>query len=363
LVLISSSTPEQGSDDPWHNGGRAGRTLPGLMRIVVVGLGLIGRQRAQAIVDLAAQAPIDLAATVDPAAAGLEGTQHRATLDELEDDAYDAAVVAVPHDVAAPLAKAVLAQGKPVLLEKPLGVDAETARDIAARAQAVELPSFVGYNYRFLPTMAAAFEAIADGFLGGLRNVDLLIGHGGHPDSAEGWKLRPERAGGGVLLDPGVHLLDLLLCIAPGARCQYADATRGFWGTGIEEDLVAAFAADQLIATVRVSHIRWVNTFRVEIGGEDGYAIIEGRGGTYGPQTVRLGRRWAWREASRVGQRETEVIHDFGIENRSLEDELAAVVAAWTGEALPARNPRPATMPEALRVAELCDAMYGMLER
>jgi predicted dehydrogenase len=333
------------------------------MRIVVVGMGLIGRQRAEALVELSGSMPVRLVATVDPEAEGLEGAQHRAALDALEEDAYDAAVIAVPHDMAAPLASAVLAQGKPVLLEKPLGVDAQAAREITAKAEAVELPSFVGYNYRFLPTMVVAFDAIAQGSLGRLRNIDLLIGHGGHPDSAIGWKLRPERAGGGVLLDPGVHLLDLLLCLAPEARCQYTDATRGFWGTGIEEDLVAAFSADQLVATVRVSHIRWVNTFRIEIGGEDGYAIVEGRGGTYGPQTVRLGRRWAWRDGGGVSQRETEDVRDFGLENRSLRDELAAVVAAWTGEGLPQRGPRPATMPEALRVAELCDAMYGMLDR
>jgi predicted dehydrogenase len=333
------------------------------MRIVVVGMGLIGRQRAEALVELSGSMPVRLVATVDPEAEGVEGAQHRAALDALEEDAYDAAVIAVPHDMAAPLASVVLAQGKPVLLEKPLGVDAQAAREITAKAEAVELPSFVGYNYRFLPTMVVAFDAIAQGSLGRLRNIDLLIGHGGHPDSASGWKLRPERAGGGVLLDPGVHLLDLLLCLAPDARCRYADATRGFWGTGIEEDLVAAFAADQLVATVRVSHIRWINTFRIEIGGEDGYAIVEGRGGTYGPQTVRLGRRWAWRDGGGVSQRETEEVRDFGLENRSLRDELAAVVASWTGEALAARGPRPATMPEALRVAELCDAMYGMLDR
>jgi predicted dehydrogenase len=326
-------------------------------------LGLIGRQRAEATLDLGADMPVRLAATVDPAAGGVGDVPHLAALEELDDEAYDAAVIAVPHDLAAPLATAVLTQGKPVLLEKPLGVDAEHAREVARLASAVELPSFVGYNYRFLPTIAAVFEAMAEGSLGRLRNIDLLIGHGGNPESATGWKLRPERAGGGVLLDPGVHLLDLLLCLAPEARCCYTDVTRGFWGTGIEEDLVAAFAADRLLATVRVSHVRWLNTFRVEVGGEDGYAIVEGRGGTYGPQTVRFGRRWAWRESAGAPQRDTEDARDFGLENRSLHDELAAVVASWQGQALPARQPRPATMAEALRVAELCDAMYAMLDR
>jgi 1,5-anhydro-D-fructose reductase (1,5-anhydro-D-mannitol-forming) len=322
------------------------------LRILVVGLGLIGRQRAEAVAELA---QTTLAGTVDPV---VEGADYDA-LEDVPPDTYDAAVIAVPHDLAAGAVTAVLGLGKPVLVEKPLGVNAAEARELAAQAEAVELPSFVGYNYRFLPTLMELFRAHADGRLGTLRNIDFLLGHGGHPGSAEGWKLRPERAGGGVLLDPGVHLLDLLLRLDPEIECTQVDATRGFWGTGIEEDLVASFAHDQLIATVRVSHIRWVNTFRIEAMGEEGYAIVEGRGGNYGSQTVRIGRRWAWKDTGKA-QRDTEEVHDFGPDNVSLRDELEAVAGRWLGDD-PGDGPAPATIAEALAVAELCGSMYARL--
>jgi predicted dehydrogenase len=234
------------------------------------------------------------------------------------------------------------------------------ARELQELAAGLNRPSFVGYNYRYLPAIAELLRLSGAGELGRLRNLDLLIGHGGHPKSSEGWKLDPARAGGGVLLDPGVHLLDLLLLLAPDVRVANVEATRGFWRTGTEEDVVATFRHADMVATVRVSHIRWVNTFRAELFGDDGYAIAEGRGGNYGTMTLRVGQRWAWTKAD-VSQRESERKWDFGQRNDSLHDELAEVVQTWRGLAPATAQRRPATMAEARAVTELCERLYGRL--
>lgn len=335
------------------------------LRILVVGYGLIGRQRAAAVSALSEGHPVALAGTVDPVAddpSDATGAPHFRGFDAVDPGAYDAAVIAVPHDLAGDLARRVLSIGRPVLVEKPLGLSVEEARGLEQAAAAVERPSFVGYNYRFIPTVRVLLEAVAAGRLGTLRTVDLLIGHGGHPGSAEGWKLDPARAGGGVLLDPGVHLLDLLRQLAPGVPCTHVAATRGFWKTGIEEDVVATFEHERLLATVRISHIRWVNTFRLEVIGEDGYAIAEGRGGNYGPMEVRIGRRWAWADAGGASQRETEDVRVFGSGNDSLRDELDAVIGRWTGRGDATGGVvQPATMAEALAVTELCAELYERL--
>lgn len=325
------------------------------MRILVVGHGLIGRQRAAAAHELAS-----VAATVDPVerdASLYGGAPHFASLADVDLASFDAAVVALPHDLAVPTTFELLQAGKPVLVEKPLGLTAADAKMLDDAAS--DLPCFVGYNYRFLPHVVDVFGALDQ--IGKLRSVDMLIGHGGHPGSAEGWKLRPERAGGGVLLDPGVHLLDLLLLLAPSLELALAAGTRGFWKTGIEEDLLLAFRSDEVLASVRVSHIRWVNDLRIEIVGEDGYALIEGRGGNYGPMRSRIGRRWAWSDDPEGrAQRETEVCADHGSANASLDVELASVIAAWRGDQLPP-GPAPATFAEGRRVTELVEALYAQL--
>lgn len=330
-----------------------------MVRILVIGHGLIGRQRANAVAALARSGRCALAGTVDPQPRAPDlhgGAPHFAQFADVAADRYDAAVIAVPHHLAGGLARAVLAQGKPVLVEKPLGLSGAEARALAAAARGTA--SFVGYNYRFLPTFREAAARIQRGELGALRSVDMLLGHGGNPRSGEGWKLDPALAGGGVILDPGVHLFDLLLCLEPRLRLQHAAATRGFWKTGIEEDFTAVLGHGELLSTTRVSHIRWINTFRIEIGGDAGYAIIEGRGGSYGAQTVRFGKRWGWNDGSGRAQRETEEARDFGAGNDSLDVEMAAVVDRWNDGAPSDDASGPATFDDGVRVAELCDEMY-----
>src|SRR5271165_450316 len=331
------------------------------VRVAVVGLGLIGRQRAKALERISGAR---LVATVDPVASPAQGESivaHHRSLADLPADAYDCAVVALPHDVAVAVARRLLQARHPILIEKPLGLSSSDARELEALAAGLERPSFVGYNYRYLPAVSELMRRAHAGELGRLRNLDLLVGHGGHPKSGEGWKLDPMRAGGGVLLDPGVHLLDLLLRLTPDVRCTNIEATRGFWPTGIEEDVVASFRHERTISTMRVSHVRWVNTFRVELFGEDGYAIAEGRGGNYGPMTLRIGRRWAWAGADAASQRESEQVWNFGESDDSLHDELVDVIARWRGAAPATIQPRPATMSEAREITELCWQLYARI--
>jgi predicted dehydrogenase len=335
------------------------------LQVLVIGHGLIGRQRAASAHALSGKLPVRLAGTVDPVEREpdlYEGAPHWRNLSEVDLGDFDAAIVALPHDIAVDAAAQALGAGLPILIEKPLGLSGDVARELEQQAAELEGPSFVGYNYRFLPHVRDLFEANESGALGELRSIDLLIGHGGNPDSAKGWKLRPDRAGRGVLLDPGVHLFDLLLQIDPGLEPAYVDATRGFWETNVEEDLVIAFRDPPLMATARVSHIRWVNTLRIEAMGSDGYAIITGRGGTYGPMTSRVGRRWAWNDDPKGrSQRETEEVREYGDRNASLDQELEAVLRIWLGESAPQTGPHPATMAEGRRVTELAEKLAEAL--
>lgn len=334
------------------------------MRVLVIGHGLIGRTRAKGLGAVGPLHGATLAGTVDvvPRAGASYGeVPHFASLDEVPAGSFDAAILAVPHHLAKPLGLRVLEAGKPVLIEKPLGLTADEARALVEAARGAKQPSFVGYNYRFMPGVSAAVAAARSGSLGVLRSIDMVLGHGGQPGSKDDWKLRPELAGGGGLIDPGVHLLDLLLLLAPDIQPLSAAATRGFWKTGIEEDVVALLRQDRILATVRSSRIRWVNTFRIEIVGDDGYALVEGRGGTYGPQTVRFGKRWGWNDGSGRSQRASEDVRNFGDANASFDDELGAVLDSWRDPGRPLPELHPCTFAEGLRVAQLTDALYAQL--
>lgn len=291
-----------------------------------MGLGLIGRERLKAA--LANGLVVVGGVDSEVAAQNLDHpVEVVPTLDALLAREPDLVTIATPHDVAGDIAIRCLSAGVKVLMEKPLGRSLDEARDIcAAQQQPGQLN--VGFNYRFFSGVRHLLEDVRDGWFGQLISVTITLGHGGAPGDAHTWKLDPEHAGGGCLIDPGVHALDLMLMLlGQDVRARSLATWRGFWGTGIEEEAHVVVTGPQgVVGVLDLSIVRWRSTFRIEVHGSDGYGVVAGRGRSYGPQEYRRGRRWAWRDSG-LPQAETEEIVCIDDCSASFSDELRDVVS------------------------------------
>lgn len=272
-------------------------------RVGVIGLGLIGRQRLSALNDLVGRGcAIEIVGVVDPCLAAnpeIAGTAPVvSSVERLVAMRPDWILVATPHDVAVEVVSSVLASGIGVFVEKPLGRDVGEAQQMMSAMQR-DGQLRVGYNYRFFDGVKALLHDVAIERFGELVSLEVELGHGGSPDDAKTWKLDPIRAGGGCLIDPGIHVLDLVLKIA-GTELEVVGASSwaGFWKTGIEEDVHLLLAGTKVpTVNLHISVVRWRSTFRMELHGTEGYGVVEGRGRSYGPQSYRRGRRWGWQGA------------------------------------------------------------------
>ena len=261
----------------------------------------------------------------------------------------DWVVIATPHDTATQLCVEALGWGGRVLMEKPFGRSLAEAEKLAAAAAGGER-LFVGFNYRFFPGIAAALGDVRAGLFGPLVSVNMLLGHGGSPGMEKGWKFDPVKAGGGCLIDPGIHLLDLCYCLAPDVSLDFIRAWSGFWKTGIEEETHLLLHGAQTIFNVQVSVIRWRSTFRLELHGTEGYGIVTGRGRSYGPMKYVRGRRWGWQNAA--NQEASEETVNISECDDSFVDEMRALFSGNAGT-----WPSPCTATQALevmRVYETC---------
>lgn len=331
-----------------------------MIRVGIVGLGLIGRQRLEAVEALQAQGhAVEAVALLDPLAAhaaDLAASSGVALVPDL--DAFlaadiDWAIVATPHDTAASLVPKLLSSGSRILVEKPLG---RSVREANAMLDGVDPDRLrVGLNYRFFPGIARLLTDVRDGLFGELVSMTIVMGHGGSPGDDRTWKLDPRRAGGGALIDPGIHLLDVCRLVA-GAEPEVVGGSTwsGFWNTGIEEECHLLLGGGRLpVANVQVSLVRWRSTFRIELQGTEGYAAVEGRDRSYGPQTYRRGRRWGWRESA--SQAASEEFMSMGDENVFVT-ELEAIL-------FPPANgfPKPCNGVEALSIMRLLDTCRSRL--
>ena len=123
----------------------------------------------------------------------------------------DAVYVATPVNHHSREAVAALRAGKHVLVEKPLGLRTDDAREIVVAAERTHLQAGCAYYRRCFPRYAHLRNVLAEGALGRIVAVRICCWSWFHPepDDPKFWRVQKHLGGGGPLADMGCHLFDL----------------------------------------------------------------------------------------------------------------------------------------------------------
>jgi predicted dehydrogenase len=265
------------------------------LNVAIVGCGLIGAKRAQA---LSPQDRVIACHDVDEGASRALADRLDAavcaSVEETLATAPDVVVVATPHDQLAGLAKVALAAGAHVLVEKPAGVSAaQVAKLIDCERDSGRLVK-VGFNHRFHPGIARAAEEVHSGRNGELMHLRARYGHGGRLGYDREWRAYPERSGGGELVDQGMHLLDLTHWLAGPLPLHSALLRTHFWDTPVEDNAALILGEEDSRtapwAMLHVAWTEWKNTFSLEVYCERAKIQVDGLVRSYGPQRLRIYR-------------------------------------------------------------------------
>jgi predicted dehydrogenase len=265
------------------------------MRVAIVGCGKIGERRAR--VASATGDTVVLVADIDEQRCRTLATELNCPwtsdwVDVVESRAVEVVVVATINSALAQISAAALRKGKHVLCEKPLGRRAEEARDIVHAAQTAKRVLKAGFNHRHHPAIWEARSMVTQGAIGPLLWIRAAYGHGGRIGYEHEWRADPEKAGGGELLDQGIHLLDLARWFLGEFVEVSGELTTSSWPIPVEDNAFAILrTADNKVASIHASWTQWKNLFRFEVFGRDGYLAIDGLGGNYGTETLVFGRR------------------------------------------------------------------------
>lgn len=185
-----------------------------LERILIVGLGSIGRRHARIIRELIPGVKIAVLRHLGGADQIASGIDHFCTsLDEALRFSPQAAVIANPAshhlDAALPLARV----GVHLLVEKPIAQDPRGVSDLIEICEVKGTVLMTGYNLRFLPTLQRFRASLDDGLIGRVLSVRAEVGQY-LPDWRPGVDYRntvsaKAELGGGVLLELS-HEIDYL---------------------------------------------------------------------------------------------------------------------------------------------------------
>jgi predicted dehydrogenase len=145
----------------------------------------------------------------------------------LGDDAIDGVSLALPNFAYAEVIPRLIAAGKHVLAEKPLGRSAAEALRFATAADAAGLVHSVGFSWRRLAAVEAIAQIVSSGGIGDLWHATAwyLTDYASTPTTPLSWRYDREEAGGGAIVDVGAHVLAVLEHVTgPIRRVVAADA-------------------------------------------------------------------------------------------------------------------------------------------
>ncbi len=125
----------------------------------------------------------------------------------------DAAIVAVPPHLHAPIAKALLAEGVHVLAEKPLARTAAECDEMIGAAESSGAVLAVAMQRRFCQSTRFLQQALKAGILGNVRSFSIENGTTASWPTKSLYFLHPEMSGGGVLISNACHDLDLAIAL------------------------------------------------------------------------------------------------------------------------------------------------------
>ncbi len=326
------------------------------LRAGIVGYGYMGEIRRR---NVDSRDDLQLAGICDPrfSDSARVGAPLFGTYQDLIAAGLDVLFVCTPNSVSPDVIVYALEHGCHVFCEKPPGRNVDDVRRIIAAERArPELKLIFGFNHRHHPGVTDA-KALADsGTLGRILTLRGVYGKSGGDGFERSWRNDPATGGGGILLDQGIHMLDLFRFFCGDFEEVAGMAVTAYWSIPVEDNAFVLLRNSRgQLAQLHSSATSWKHTFRLEIGLERGYLTVTGllsKTGSYGRETLLIGRRPANGENVALGNpREELVYYD---RDPSWDLEVGHFV-----ECIQSGKPiTQGTSLDALRVMEIIDRVY-----
>ena len=266
------------------------------MRVAIVGAGLQASRRAPAIRKSGDELVV-IASAHDESARRMAddyGCEYAVGWEEIvKRDDVDSVLICTPPSTHFPVSMAALRKGMHVLCEKPLALNSKEALEMVTLSVKNATVLKCGFNHRYHPSLREIKRIIATGDLGEIYYLTASYGIEARLGYETEWKANPKFVSGGELMDHGIHLLDL-------ARWFLGDFSEVFCmaknyhvkGMPFEDNaFVTLKTRSEKVAFVHASLTQWINRFSLEVEGSNGYARSTGLGGSYGGETLTVGRR------------------------------------------------------------------------
>ena len=216
----------------------------------------------------------------------------------------DVVFITLPTYLAARVTLAFIEKGVHVFCEKPPAKNVNEIKKVAQTSKKFpHIKLKYGFNHRYHSSVKLAKKIIKSKKYGEILNLRCLYGKSKivvpydnrFTGSKDDWRSKKKLSGGGILLDKGIHLLDLLRFFNGDFHEYKSFISNKFWNYDVEDNaFVLMRDKNGVIASIHSTATQWQHKFRIEITTK--YALIELKGilsGTksYGKESLRIIKR------------------------------------------------------------------------
>lgn len=211
-----------------------------------------------------------------------------------------------------------------------------------------------GFNHRYHNSIKNALSIIKSKKYGKIINIKGTYGKSNIItfDQTD-WRTKRRFAGGGILLDQGVHLIDLLILIGGEYSEIKSIISNSFWNFDVEDNAYVMMKSDTgIVAQLMSSATQWQHTFNLNITLEKGSLVLGGlrtSSKSYGEETLRI----ISSDAEKLNTKPQ-------VEERSYDEDISwdEEIKCFAGVLLNSDNIENGSIDEALKIMELIETIY-----
>jgi predicted dehydrogenase len=234
----------------------------------------------------------------------------------------DILFVCLTNNIAAEVTIAGLKKGLHVFCEKPPGMSVRDIENVIfVEKENPKLKLMYGFNHRYHDSIKKALQIIQSGELGSIINVRGVYGKSRVIPFSGGWRSKRQLAGGGILLDQGIHMVDLMRLFCGEFVHVKSYISNDYWKHDVEDNAYALLKDKSgRIAMLHSTATQWQHKFSLDISLTQGYIELSGilsGSKSYGEEKIVFGKR---DEESDNGQMESKTIKF--LQDNSWRDEI-----------------------------------------
>jgi predicted dehydrogenase len=328
-----------------------------MYKVGIIGYGKMGQIRHQVI---SAFEDVQVQLIYDPEKVDTEIEKAQNSDQIIENPEIDAVFTCTPNYLNKPLTIQSLKAGKHVFCEKPPGFTAKDIEEIRAVEKESGKVLMYGFNHRHHASIKYMKKLVDDKEFGKILWMRGRYGKSVDETFYDNWRAKKELAGGGILIDQGIHMLDLLLHLGGNFDNVHASVSNLYWNLNVEDNVFATLENTKtgLAASLHSTMTQWRHLVSLEVFLEKGYLVLNGlktSSNSYGEEILTIAKNRSTAPVATWKDEKNITYHT----DKSWESELTEFFSAIKSN----REVKLGNSSDALKLMKIIDKIYSFKKK